>query len=83
MTKNHVKSLNQYRAGDILHLKAIPNASRTELVEHDGQLRLYLHAPPDKDKANLELIKFFKQELNLRVELKSGARSREKVIRIL
>ncbi len=51
--------------------------------EENGRLKLYLKAPPDKNKANLELIKFFKKELGLVVEIKSGVTSREKVLRIV
>ena len=67
----------------IFHLKVIPNSSRTELVEENGQKKLYLKAVPDKAKANKELIKFFKKEFKLHVKIKSGARSRDKVLEII
>jgi len=63
-----------------LHLKSIPNAKRTQLKEENGMLKLYLHAPPEKDKANKELMAFFKKEYGLAVEIHSGMKSREKVI---
>ena len=66
-----------------LKLRVIPNSSRTELKEGNGQFKLYLQAQPEKNKANKALIKFFKDELNLRVEIKSGLKSREKVVEIL
>lgn len=66
-----------------LHLKVVPNAKKTFLKEENGLLKLYLHAPPEKDKANKELIAFFKTEYGLSVDLVSGAKSREKVVSLL
>ena len=66
-----------------LHLKVIPQAGRTALIEENGKIKLYLKAAPDKNKANRELITFFKKEFGLVVSIKSGAHSREKVIEII
>ncbi len=68
---------------NLLHLKVIPSSGRAELKRENDRLKLYLKAPPEKNKANLELIKFFKKEYHLVVEIKSGATSREKVLRIV
>lgn len=68
---------------DEFSLRVTPNASRTELKEEDGKLKLYLQAVPEKGKANAAVIKFFKKEFNIKVEIKSGERSRDKVIRVL
>jgi len=67
----------------IFSLRVTPNASRTELKEEDGKLKLYLQAVPEKGKANAAVIKFFKKEFNLKVEIKSGSKSRDKVLRVL
>ena len=67
---------------DEFSLRVTPNASRTELKEEDGKLKLYLQAVPEKGKANAAVIKFFKKEFNIK-EIKSGERSRDKVIRVL
>ncbi len=74
--------LPPYIKNSRITLKVIPNAKSTRLVEEKETLKLYLHAPPEKGKANKELIKFFKKEFQLRVELISGAKSREKVLQI-
>ena len=63
-----------------LVVKVIPSARRTELLEENGKLKLYLKSPPEKDKANVELIKFFKKKHGLFVRIKLGASSREKVL---
>jgi len=75
--------LKKYIKDGCLNLRVTPHSSRTELVEEEGKLKLYLQAVPDKNKANLELIKFFKKELGLKVEIKSGMKSRDKILRII
>lgn len=66
-----------------LSLKVIPNSGKNELFEENGRLKLHLQAVPDKNKANLELIKFFKKEFGLRAEIVRGMKGREKILRIL
>jgi uncharacterized protein (TIGR00251 family) len=73
-------NINNYIRNRLIPLKVIPNSSQTKLIEEHGQLKLYLKSIPEKDKANKELIKFFKKEYNLQVEIKSGKKSRNKVI---
>jgi len=75
--------IQKYVKDGKLSLHVIPNSSRTLLVEEEGKIKLYLQAVPDKNKANLELIKFFKKELALRVEILSGLRSRDKILKII
>ncbi|NQV92041.1 DUF167 domain-containing protein [Candidatus Woesearchaeota archaeon] len=75
--------IQKHILNNLLLLKVIPNASQTKLIEEDHKLKLYLSAIPDKNKTNTQLIKFFKKEFNLKVEIKSGERSRQKVLRIL
>ena len=76
-------NLTSYIKNSTLSIKVIPNSNRTELIKEENGLKLYLNAVPDKNKANLALIKFFKKELGLVVEIKSGLKSREKVLRII
>jgi len=76
-------NLTSLRAGNTLSLRVIPDSSKTKLIEENNQLKLYLQAQPEDNKANIALIKFFKKEFNLKVSIKSGAKSRNKVIEIL
>lgn len=70
--------------GSIIKVRAIPNALRTELREQRGdEYRIAVAAPPDKGKANKELIRFFRRELGLNVRVKSGASSRTKIIEVV
>ena len=75
--------LSSFIKNNIFSLRVIPNASSTKLIEENGRLKLYLKAQPQKGKANEALVKFFKKEYQLKVEIKSGKTSRDKVIRIL
>lgn len=79
---NQPVNLTPFIQNGRLHLKAIPNAKKTFLKEENGTLKLYLNAPPEKNKANKELIAFFKKEYGLAVEIVSGMKSREKVVRV-
>ena len=74
--------LSKHINNGLFKIKVLPNAKETKLVEDNG-LRLYLHSPPEKDKANLEIIKFFKKEFGLKVKIEAGLRNRNKVLRVL
>ena len=76
-------NINKYIKKNLLEVKVIPNASKTKIIEENNSIKVYLHAPPKKNKANVELIKFFKKEYNLKFTIKSGEKSREKVLQIL
>tara|TARA_Y100000310_G_C20622060_1_gene783917 strand:- start:652 stop:867 length:216 start_codon:yes stop_codon:yes gene_type:complete len=67
------------KVGDKILVKVIPNSKKNELLEDEQVLRLYLKAVPEKGKANLLLIKFFKKK-GMRVEIVKGWKSREKVL---
>ena len=71
-----------YVTNNHFSLRVIPRASKTRLVDNGVQLKLYLHAPPEDNKANLELIKFFQKEYGLTVVIKSGWKSSKKVMEI-
>jgi uncharacterized protein (TIGR00251 family) len=70
----------------IVDIHVIPNASRTQADgEHDGALRVRLHAPPVDGKANLALIAWVANTLGLAkrdVELVRGQTSKRKQLRV-
>jgi uncharacterized protein (TIGR00251 family) len=74
--------VKKYINNGTLSLRVTPNSSRTELIEEEGKLKLYLKAVPEDNKANLELIKFFKKEFGLRIEIMSGEHSRVKRLKV-
>ena len=79
--------LRQEKTGDVIvDIHVIPNASRTQADgEHDGALRVRLHAPPVDGKANLALVAWLAKALGLPkrdVELVRGQTSKRKQLRV-
>ena len=67
-----------------LTVKIIPNSPRNEIKSiENNKVRIAVAAPPEKNKANQELIKFLKKKFKLNVRIKSGATSREKILEII
>lgn len=70
-----------------MRVKVIPKSSKTELVETmaDGTLKIRVKAPPEKGKANKELIKFLAEHFGTRKEsitIISGKTDHIKLIKI-
>ena len=67
-----------------IKVKIIPNAPKNELKSTENNvLKIAIAAPPKKNKANQELIKFFKKQFKLNIRIKSGTTSREKTLEII
>ncbi len=69
------------------HLSIIvkPNSPKTEIIRWDDEknaLRVNVHAKPEDNEANVEVVKFFSKLLKKKVSIKSGTRSREKLLKI-
>ena len=63
-----------------------PSSSKTEIIGWDNNrncLKLSVAAAPNKGKANVELIKFLHRKLGKKVRIVGGARSREKIVKIV
>jgi len=78
---------NANAEGVILDLYVQPNAKVTEATgEHDGALKIRLHAPPVDGRANEALLVWLAGRLSLtrrQIILKSGQSSRRKRIQLL
>lgn len=71
----------------LLTIKVIPNAPKTEVVGQmdNGVIKIKICAPPEKGKANQELIQFLAAVYDVSkgdVKITSGTTSRLKKIRI-
>jgi uncharacterized protein (TIGR00251 family) len=78
-------NLSDYVKNKTLKILVKPNSPKTEIVKWDkdrGALRVNVAAPPEKDKANKELIKFFSKQLKKKISIISGAKSKEKLLRV-
>jgi uncharacterized protein (TIGR00251 family) len=73
--------------GVMLELYVQPNAKLTEAVgEHDGALKIRLHAPPIDGRANEALLAWLAARLGLarkQIILKSGQSSRRKRVQLV
>ncbi|MFC1722563.1 DUF167 domain-containing protein [Nanoarchaeota archaeon] len=75
--------INDYIVNKKLKVLAKPNSPKTAILSYNQSkqaLRIAIAAIPDKDKANQELLKFLKKLTGRRCKIKSGSKSREKVI---
>jgi len=58
-----------------------PNSRKTEITgEENNAIRLNVAAPADKNKANIEIVRFFTKLLKKKVGIASGLTSKEKII---
>lgn len=73
--------------GVLLELYVQPNAKLTEVIgEHDGALKVRLHAPPLDGRANQALLAWLAERLGLarrQIILVAGQASRRKRIQVL
>jgi hypothetical protein len=79
-------SANKEEQGIRLAVKVTPNAGRNEITGFDEDtLRVKIAAPPDKGKANKELVDFLSGRLGVKktsVAIIRGLTSRNKVISV-
>jgi uncharacterized protein (TIGR00251 family) len=75
-----------YSGGNRLAVKVTPNAGRNTITGvKDGVLQVKVAAPPDKGKANKELIDFLSERLGVRksaIAIITGHTGRNKIISI-
>ena len=63
-----------------------PSSKKTEILDYNKEkkaINLAVSAPAEKNKANIEVIKFFSRLLKKKVVIVSGLTNREKVIKII
>ena len=68
-----------------VRLRITPGAQRTELGElmDDGETwKMRIAAPPEKGKANAELVRFFAKQLGVCAQVVSGATDRTKLVKL-
>ena len=83
--EDDVLEVRKHIEGRRLTVKVVPNASRTGVAGTDssGTLRIRLSAPPEKGRANKELLDFISNILGKSVRILRGSRGRTKTIEIL
>lgn len=61
------------------------NSNKTEITGYDESkkaLKMSVSSLPIEGKANIEIIKFFKKQYKINVEIKTGKTSKEKLLKI-
>ena len=61
------------------------NSPKNEITSYDAENEAYrvnIKAPPEKGKANLEVVKFFSKLLKKRVWIVYGLKSRKKIVEV-
>jgi len=79
-------NLDKYTKNNHLKVLVKPNSNKTEILgynESKKAIQIAINAPSEDNKANIELIKFLHKLLKKKVSIKSGLRSREKLIKII
>ena len=75
--------IQQYIKTNHLKILVRPNSPKTEIVGWDSArdvLRVNIHAKPEDNEANIEVVKYFSKLLKKKVVIKSGLRSKEKLL---
>jgi len=63
-----------------------PNSHKNKIMGFDENKKAYkidIKAKPEDNKANIELIKFLSKALGNKVRIKSGLKSKEKIIELV
>jgi uncharacterized protein (TIGR00251 family) len=82
---NKSPEISKYIQNNRLNIIVKPSSPENRILEFDESrqaLRVEIAAPPEKDRANREIIRFFSKILGKKVELAAGASSKRKVLRI-
>jgi uncharacterized protein (TIGR00251 family) len=77
--------INKYIINNHLKILVKPNSPKTIIISWDDArkaLRINVHAKPEDNEANVEVVKFFSKLLKRKVVIKSGLRSKEKLLHI-
>ncbi len=75
----------KYLRRPVLMLIIRPRATKTKIVAYDpvrDALRVAVAAPPENNKANKEIVKFFSRLLKKRVRIIKGATGKQKMLAI-
>jgi len=83
--KMNDKEIHSHISNNHLAIIVKPNSPKTEIIAWDesrNALRVNVHAKPTDNEANTEVIKFFSKLLKKKVSIKSGTRSKEKLLLI-
>jgi len=68
----------------IITIKVKPNASETKIIsQSENEFIIAIAAPPEQNKANIELIKFLSKHFKTDVKIIRGLKSKTKIVKVL
>jgi uncharacterized protein len=73
-------SIKETKDGTIIAIFVKPNAPKFKIESNDGEIRVNATQEPVRGKVNKEILKEFSKLLRVKVELSSGATSRQKTL---
>jgi uncharacterized protein (TIGR00251 family) len=82
----YLNDVEIYIKNSYLKILVRPSSPKTEIIGWDPErkaLRVNVHAKPEDNEANIEIVKFFSKLIKKKVVIKSGLRSKEKILRII
>ncbi|MFP4400315.1 MAG: DUF167 domain-containing protein [Candidatus Woesearchaeota archaeon] len=71
---------------DSIRLYVKPNSPKTMIIGYDESkqaLKMDIAKPAENNKANIEIIKFFRKNYKKDIKIISGLKSKEKLIKML
>lgn len=77
--------IKKYIKENKLKILVKPNSPKNQIIGYNKSrqaLKINIKAPPEKGKANKEIIKFFTKLTKKKVILTKGFKSKEKILRI-
>jgi uncharacterized protein (TIGR00251 family) len=78
-----METIEQFVHKGTLEVVIKPGAPKTEVIgEINGLLKIAVKAPPQEGKANKELVRFLKKTLGKNVEIVSGFKSKQKILKV-
>jgi uncharacterized protein (TIGR00251 family) len=75
-------NISKYIKDNKLKIQVKPNSPKNEIKIDKGIVKVSVKAPPEKGKANKEVIKFFSKLLKKDIKIIAGLTSRQKLISI-
>ena len=65
-----------------IKVRVKPNSGKSEVVRGGEEYLVFLKSSPEENKANIELVKLLSKYLKKKVEIKSGLKSKIKILEI-
>jgi uncharacterized protein len=79
-------NIEQYIKNNSLTILVKPNSSKNEITGYDDvrcAVKVNIKAPAEDNKANVEVVKFFRKQLGREIRIISGLKNKIKILKIV